>query len=140
MSILYLTWVASVENGSIEWRLIDRENLQLSVVYILQCQETGKVKIGITQHFNQRLKDIQATSPTKLKLVVRFPTIGQGLESFLHNHFKEHRLHGEWFLIPWGMDGLLSDLRNKAIELSSQSILEKEKIFQLELSHCDCPF
>ncbi len=140
MNVLYLTWIASVEHGSIEWKLIDRENLQLSVVYFLQCQETKKVKIGISQNFNKRFKEIQSMSPTKLRSLVRFPTIGQGLEVFLHNHFKEYRLHGEWFLIPEGMDGLIVDLGSKAGELQSQSPFEKEKIFLREALYSDCPF
>jgi len=116
MNVLYLTWIASVEHGSIEWKLIDRENLQLSVVYFLQCQETKKVKIGISQNFNKRFKEIQSMSPTKL------------------------RLHGEWFLIPEGMDGLIVDLGSKAGELQSQSPFEKEKIFLREALYSDCPF
>ena len=132
MNPLLLTWVAFVNDGSIQWTLINREHLKLSVVYILKCQETGKIKIGITQHINERLKHIQSMSPTKLKSWTRFPTVGQGVEGFLHNYFKQYRLHGEWFLIPPGMDGFLIDLDKKAVELCYQCPLEKIKLFEAQ--------
>ena len=140
MNILFLFWIARVNNGQIEWELVDRENLQLSIVYILKCDLTGKVKIGITQHFDRRIKEVQSMCPTKLRCVVRFATMGQGLESFLHSHFEQYRLHGEWFLIPPGKDGPIVELTNKAVELQSKSPFENETIFKQELMYQDCPF
>lgn len=132
MSLLHLTWIAFIRDDSIHWRLIDREGIKLSLVYVLKCQETLRIKIGITQHIDERLKHIQSMSPTKLKSWTRFPTIGQGVESFLHNQFKQYRLHGEWFSIPTGMDGFLVELSKKAGELCYQCPLEKIKLFDAQ--------
>jgi hypothetical protein len=92
-------WVAEVKEV-IEWRLVDENAPPPSIVYILQCEETSRFKIGITQNFEQRFKDIQSMCATKLRCVFKFPAASQNVETCLHKMFEPYRLHGEWFAIP----------------------------------------
>jgi hypothetical protein len=92
-------WVAEVREV-IEWKLVDKDSLPLSFVYVIQCEETSRFKIGITQNLGQRLKEIQTNCPTRLRLVFCFQTVGQDVERCLHKHFEMYRMHGEWFSIP----------------------------------------
>jgi len=104
-------WVAEARQV-VEWKLVDKNSLPLSFVYILQCEETSRFKIGITQNLDQRLKEIQANCPTQLRLVFSFPTVGQDVERCLHKQFECYRLHGEWFSIPHGEMYLLQSIEN----------------------------
>jgi Meiotically up-regulated gene 113 len=124
------TWIAKVKE-SIEWVLIDHEkHLPLSVVYILQCEESFKIKIGITQNLDQRMKDIQSMCPTKLRLIACFVVHGVEVERFLHRTFDDFRLHGEWFKIPSNKCDIIEKLNSEYQELSKQSQAEREKIFK----------
>jgi hypothetical protein len=95
----------------IEWVLMDKREQPVSFVYALQCEETSRVKIGITQNVRQRLKDIRAMCSTNLRLILCVPAIGQEVELFLHREFDRFRLHGEWFAIPRGRIGRLTGLK-----------------------------
>lgn len=67
------------------------------IVYFIQGEKTKLVKIGKTSNtIPERLAKLQTGSPDKLRLIgICFgPTC---TERMLHNKFKEHRRHGEWF-------------------------------------------
>lgn len=91
--------VANVKE-EIDWVLVDKRERQVSFVYALQCEETSRVKIGITQNLHQRLKEIRSMCATNLRLILCIPAIGQEVEAMLHREFGRFRLHGEWFAIP----------------------------------------
>jgi len=65
-------------------------------VYLIEAQGTGLVKIGISINPDRRVKQLQTTSPAKLRLVSAFyGTIN--CERRLHSRFAEHNVQGEWF-------------------------------------------
>lgn len=67
-----------------------------SVIYFVQGVDGGPVKIGVSQNAAHRLKDLQAHSPVKLRLLGVAPgTIFE--ERKVHERLAAHRLHGEWF-------------------------------------------
>lgn len=105
-------WVAEVREV-IEWKLIKLKDRTPSTVYVLQCLETSRFKIGITQNLTQRIKEIQSACATKLMLMLAFPTIGQDVERCLHRKFESYRLHGEWFAIPNSETGLIQELQRQ---------------------------
>lgn len=65
-------------------------------VYLVQCTETKRVKIGWSKSALGRLKTLQTGSPTILVLLDKVSGTQQE-EQFLHNQASAHRLHGEWF-------------------------------------------
>jgi hypothetical protein len=103
-------WIAKVKE-CVEWELADLRDPKLSTVYVLQCEETSRFKIGITQNLKQRFKEIQTTCPTRLRVIFSFYTISQEVERYLHRVFERYRLHGEWFAIPNYKMGLINSLR-----------------------------
>jgi len=58
--------------------------------------ETGMVKIGTSIDMVDRLKNLRATSPCKLELLLIFDG-GMLVERALHRKLKIHHDHGEWF-------------------------------------------
>lgn len=65
-------------------------------VYFIQCQETKRVKIGLSQNVDDRLAALQLGCPTELRLLVAIPG-SRKFEAFFHQEFADCRLHGEWF-------------------------------------------
>lgn len=69
-------------------------------VYILQCSETHRIKIGIADDLARRIRQIQSTSATELEVLTYFVAHGQdaqAFENYLHRRLADSRLHGEWF-------------------------------------------
>lgn len=65
------------------------------MVYFIQAEESGRIKIGKTTIDAERRRcALQTGSPEKLKLLT---VLKSNSEKKLHNKFKGERLHGEWF-------------------------------------------
>ena len=64
-------------------------------VYFIQGCETQRIKIGISNNVDSRLKGIQSSEPLKLLAVIKQG--GKDLERRLHEKFEGLRVHGEWF-------------------------------------------
>lgn len=67
-------------------------------IYFIQedLNDNGLIKIGFSIGFDKRFKDLQRMCPVKLKLIaLQKGTIKD--EKKLHERFKKHRVHGEWF-------------------------------------------
>jgi hypothetical protein len=70
-------------------------------VYFVTDKRSRYVKIGISSNVDKRLRDLSASSPIPLKLVLSLDFDGAGAwvyEDALHQHFAAHWLHHEWFL------------------------------------------
>lgn len=66
--------------------------------YIVRCDRTGLVKIGKSLESDERLRNIQAMSPTPLRMIALLR--GSKAERALHRDFHRLRDHGEWFNLP----------------------------------------
>lgn len=70
-------------------------------VYFIFNEDSNAVKIGRATDLAKRMKALQTSSPTKLKLLksvqVERGEDAQELERSLHKQFYEIRLTGEWF-------------------------------------------
>lgn len=83
------------------------------MVYFIQCQKTGIVKIGYAKQPKKRLKVFQTGYPFDLKLVA----VIEGDRSFehqVHLNFKACRVRGEWFIPSLKMaDWILNEKNTK---------------------------
>jgi hypothetical protein len=66
-------------------------------LYVIS-DESNRLKIGVTCDVVSRLKTLQTGNPEKLTVLydeeIKNPT---KIERYLHRHFHEYRLNGEWF-------------------------------------------
>lgn len=75
------------------------------IIYILIASE-NRCKIGCTVNLKNRLKSYSTHSPYKAELLKAFEVSDMtSAEAWLHEKFRDKRLHGEWF-----------NLENKDIE------------------------
>ena len=88
-------------------------------IYFIVCQETMRVKIGITEKdIGHRLKALQTGSPTELKLV-SYEIGDKGYEKRLHDNFSKYHRHGEWFYMS---DEILDYIVEKCHYKNSQLV------------------
>lgn len=67
-----------------------------SVVYFIQAESGGPIKIGYTSDIRTRVSSLSASSPTPLRVLATVPG-GAAVERSLHLRFRRLRQHGEWF-------------------------------------------
>lgn len=67
-----------------------------SYVYFIQSDETGPIKIGVTNNIMYRLSMLQTGSPYQLHIRALQPG-DVSIERAYHQVFEEHRISGEWF-------------------------------------------
>jgi hypothetical protein len=63
-------------------------------VYLVEG--AGRLKIGVTTNVRSRMTSLRGSSPVPLDLLAHING-GRTLEAHLHERFRAHRLHGEWF-------------------------------------------
>lgn len=70
-----------------------------SRLYFIRA-ENGLIKIGVSVDPENRLRQLQTGSSTRLELLDTIETENSNLlESKLHKEFAKYRIHGEWFNI-----------------------------------------
>ncbi len=86
----------------------------MSVYFIAENESDNydnlRIKIGISEEVNRRLKQLQTGSPYELKLMGWIePENDRALEKELHTKYSKERTHGEWFDL--GVCEVLEELR-----------------------------
>lgn len=72
---------------------------KVGFVYVIR-EEHGLIKIGMTRRFDLRFRDLQQSIPYELSVVHLFETEKYvELEMWLHCHFSDKRVRGEWFCL-----------------------------------------
>ena len=67
-------------------------------LYLIKMSGTSWVKIGISNNYKNRLKNLQTSSPKTLKLVAVIKTDYATIyEKILHCHYNNLKMQGEWF-------------------------------------------
>jgi hypothetical protein len=89
----------------------------MSSVYFLRAGDDGPVKIGFARDLNLRITDIQIGCPEPVALLRVIDDGGKAAERWLHSHFKEQRLRGEWF--SFSDDMLTIEVPNEALDVGS---------------------
>ena len=79
-----------------------------SHIYAIAPRGGGCIKFGRATNVKSRFSGIQTGSPVKLVLLGSVFVPGE-VELSIHNHLKDHRSHGEWFL-PTVLVTAVSDL------------------------------
>lgn len=88
---------------------MNREQL----VYFIEGEGTGRVKIGVSHDPTFRLASLQAGSPVALHLRGVLPG-GVAVEQALHLRFAEQREHGEWFRLTGELVDVVASARPPA--------------------------
>ena len=91
-----------------------------TVVYFIADETGEKVKIGITEDVQQRLRSLQMSSPTPLRLSGTIRG-GRRVEAELHERFARIRLHGEWFKLTPELDKYIQAHAERVSSLSVPS-------------------
>lgn len=66
------------------------------MVYFVQGEQTGYIKIGMAANVQARMRALQQASPDRLRLL-GIMRGGSRKEASLHRRFEHARSHGEWF-------------------------------------------
>lgn len=72
-------------------------------IYFIQCDMThyestpGPIKIGYAADARKRIENIRCSCPFPVFITAILVNGSLALERALHERFKQHRLHGEWF-------------------------------------------
>lgn len=98
-------------------------------IYLIQAQDTGLYKIGISIHPEKRLLEHQTGNPGKLKLIAKqileHPTL---VEKTLHRQFSHLKKEGEWFNLSLADEQKFLQNCNK-IDNSFKFLKESENVF-----------
>lgn len=91
--------IDSLDDLRVEHKPVESKQ-QGSLVYFIQGDNSGAVKIGITTDLDRRLRELQVATAETLAVIGQVPG-GREMERELHERFKDQRLTGEWF-VPSG--------------------------------------
>lgn len=83
------------------------------VVYFIQGEASGAIKIGHSRNLKARLSSMQTASTEPLKLLGFMPG-GEEVESSLHERFADARKRGEWFTATPELLALIASLSTEA--------------------------
>ncbi len=73
-----------------------KPELQYGHVYFLQAEGNGLIKIGFTTNLLRRVRDHRNGSPVLLHFLGAYEA-QETEERLVHDLFRYHRQHGEWF-------------------------------------------
>jgi hypothetical protein len=80
-------------------------------LYVMQCKDF--IKIGVSKHPEQRIRDLQIGNPFRITLLlkVKYDNSFQ-IEQTLHKYFNNKNETGEWFSIDETVKNLVKYLKN----------------------------
>jgi len=98
-------------------------------VYLIQSQEDGYYKIGVSKHPNKRVKQHQTGNPSELKVVHTYLSEhARKIETTLKNRYSYLKKEGEWFNLSIKEDvSFLSDC--KKIEETFEVLKKSGNVF-----------
>jgi len=73
---------------------------KIKYVYLIQSQEDGYYKIGVSKHPNKRIEQLQTGNSSKLKVIEQYKSysyLAHYIERTLQRRFSHMRKEGEWF-------------------------------------------
>ena len=81
--------------------VLPQDNRDRQYIYVIKNPENDRVKIGVSNNVEKRLKTLETGAGTKLDLVYQSIICSNAfdIENTVHKHFQEYRVFGEWFEI-----------------------------------------
>jgi hypothetical protein len=79
---------------------MDVEDLPVDrFVYVAMMEDSKRIKVGISKHPEERIKQLNVGNPEKLILTHVFKATDAGYlsETKMHRKLKEHNIRSEWF-------------------------------------------
>ena len=77
------------------------ENLPTMYVYAIRNNHTGRIKLGISENPERRLKELQIGNDCELELLAYREAANRFKdEKAIHNKYQNLRVRGEWFDTP----------------------------------------
>ena len=77
------------------------ENLPTMYVYAIRNNHTGRIKLGISENPERRLKELQTGNDCELELLAYREAANRFKdEKAIHNKHQHLRVRGEWFDVP----------------------------------------
>ena len=102
------------------------------MIYFIEAKEVGRVKIGWTNNLKGRLEALQTASPCRLEITLLLSG-DMKRERELHEQFKEHRLHGEWFNVSLAITAFIEANKPFSMSYIDGHWMPKEEIKQEEV-------
>jgi len=101
----------------------------MKYIYLIQSQEDGYYKIGISKNPNKRLLTLQTGNSSPLKLINTYQTeFAEKIEGTLHRRYKHLHKEGEWFDLSIEHEVYFID-ECKKIEDSIKYLVENNNVF-----------
>jgi len=74
----------------------------MSYVYVIGADFNSPVKIGVASDVSKRLERLQSGNPVTLSVLWQSAPLADAysLERYMHKHYAEYSVRGEWFSIP----------------------------------------
>lgn len=98
--LLRAVWRGRVTQETIDYWWDDHEendgDCRETCIYVIQEENQGHVKIGISDDPEARLASMQTCNPRELSLVLAI-TGCKHVEKLIHGDLFGHRIRGEWF-------------------------------------------
>jgi len=102
------------------------------VVYFLQAESGGPIKIGETSNLQQRMKDLQQAEP--LTLLHAFPG-DRDCEQWIHRELSRHRRLGEWFDPHTDVLELIEEAKRLDFKSTTEA---RERFIPLRIREAQC--
>ena len=81
------------------------ENLPTMYVYAIRNKHTGRIKLGISENPERRLKELQIGNDCELELLAYREAANRFKdEKAIHDKYQHLRVRGEWFAAPVAVD------------------------------------
>ena len=101
----------------------------MKYIYLIQSQEDGYYKIGVSKHPKKRVKQLQTGNSSELKLIESYQSEhANQIERSLHRRYSYLKKEGEWFDMSIKEDvSFLTDCKH--IEENIIILKEKGNVF-----------
>lgn len=95
----YRDTIVNLYKARVLEKVIPQISTSRSFIYIIREEGKGRLKIGISNNPEKRLKTLQTGSAEDLTLLYTSLVCSNSLEieANVHKHFKEYLVRGEWF-------------------------------------------
>lgn len=102
-------------------KVIPQVSTSRSFIYIIREEGKGRLKIGISNNPENRLKTLQTGSAEDLTLLYTSLVCSNAMdiEANVHEHFKDYHVRGEWFREDLSLIDIIRYLESQSYTLSS---------------------